>query len=157
MGMRNKIAVSLAVLGTIGLALQLVPVDAGYNPPVRPEHRLEAQSNVPAEVERVLNKACRNCHSHETEWPWYSRVAPASWLIARDVDKARRAMNLSEWTVQNGRTRGRAVGTLMAACAGLQAGRMPPSPYRTMHPEARLSTEEVRAFCEWTTAEARRR
>ena len=153
--MRKILAVGLVVLGGVGIVLQLVPVDAGYNPPVNPQHRLEARANVPPGAQAVLNKACRNCHSNETDWPWYARIAPASWLVARDVAKARKAMNLSEWAVQNGRTRGRAIGTLTAACAGLQAGRMPPAPYRLVHPEARLSAGEVQNFCEWAGAEAR--
>src|SRR5207249_4410353 len=96
------------------------------------------------------NKACRNCHSYDTPWPWYAKVAPVSWVVARDVEGARKALNFSEWAVQAGREPTTAMGSLSAACAVLITGSMPPRQYRLVHPEARLSEEEVNSFCTWT-------
>jgi cytochrome c len=106
-------------------------------------------------VETILRSACKDCHSHETRWPWYASVAPLSWIVAGDVARARRAMDLSEWTEKAGARPGIAGGTLMAACAGVEAQRMPPAGYRRMHPEARLSAAQVDTLCGWATAEAR--
>jgi len=140
----------------LGLAvIQFLPEKHISNPPVIAGHTIEAGLNVPAPVEKILNTACKDCHSQQTRWPWYARVAPISWMVAGDVEKARRAMNLSEWTEEAGARPGIAVGTLMAACAGVEGQRMPPAGYRKMHPEARLTAAQVDTLCGWTTAEAR--
>ena len=76
----------------IGIGIQFVPVEGiGHNPPER--HVPEA----PAEVKAILRGSCMDCHSHETLWPWYARLAPGSWLMARDVRRARAHFNISEW------------------------------------------------------------
>jgi heme-binding protein len=140
----------------LGLAvIQFLPVRRGSNPAVIPGHTIEASLNVPAPVENILQNACKDCHSHETRWPWYASVAPLSWMVARDVEKARQAMDLSEWTEQAGARPGMAMGTLMAACAGVEGQRMPPAGYRRMHPEARLTAAQVNTLCGWATAETR--
>ena len=135
--------------------IQFLPVKPGSNPAVIPGHTIEAGLDVPAPVESILNHACKDCHSHETRWPWYARIAPVSWMVAADVERARRAMDLSEWTVQAGARPSTAMGTLLAACAGVEAQRMPPAAYRRMHPEARLTAAQVEAMCGWATSEAR--
>jgi Haem-binding domain len=131
----------------LGLAvIQFLPVKHASNPAVIPAHTIEAGLDVPAPVEKILNSACKDCHSHETRWPWYARVAPLSWMVADDVERARQGMNLSEWTEQAGARPGTAVGTLLAACAGVEAKLMP---------EARLNAAQVETLCGWTRAEAR--
>src|SRR6478672_7737844 len=72
------------------LAAQIVPVTR-VNPPV------EGDLTAPADVKAVLRRACYDCHSNETVWPWYSHVAPVSWLVADDVNKGRRHWNFSTW------------------------------------------------------------
>jgi hypothetical protein len=131
--------------------MQFLPGKHPGNPPVIPSHTIEANLNVPGPVEKILNSACKDCHSHETRWPWYAKVAPLSWMVAGDVERARKAMDLSEWTTRPGV----AVGTLMAACAGVEGQRMPPAGYRKMHPEANLTAAQVNAVCGWVTAETR--
>src|SRR5579883_3131417 len=93
--------------------LQFVPVKSVSNPKVTPSHTIEANLEVPANVEKILNDSCKNCHSYETRLPWYGRVAPVSWMLAGDVERARQAMNLSEWGVQAGAKPGKAIGTLL--------------------------------------------
>lgn len=79
-------------------------------------------------------RACKDCHSNETEWPWYSSTAPASWLVQRDVEEARPHFNVSEWgTVENHGDE---------AAELVRAGEMPPWLYLSAHPEARLSDGE---------------
>ena len=133
-----------------GLAvLQLVPGMGVVNPPVQQWQTIEASVEIPARVSAVLARACRNCHSNETVVPWYGKLAPGSWLLARDVNKARRAMNLSTWAVGPGSRPRAAAATLAAACADIRSGRMPLAPYRLMHPESRLSAGDKQAFCDW--------
>src|SRR5450759_4293447 len=88
--MKGKVAWASGALGLILVGIQVVPVDR-RNPAV--------ESEVPAspEVRTILHRACYDCHSNETVWPWYSRIAPLSWLIAHDVHEGRDNLNLSTW------------------------------------------------------------
>jgi heme-binding protein len=89
---KKALVISLGGIGVALVAIQLVPVrDVGSNPPER--YQLDA----PPEVTAVLRRACFDCHSNETRWPLYSRIAPGSWLMARDVHKGRKHFNFSEW------------------------------------------------------------
>jgi hypothetical protein len=86
------------------------------------------------ETRALAKRACFDCHSNETVWPWYSNIAPVSWLVARDVTEGRDAMNFSDWgqTAQRGQKVARQV----------QRGAMPPSFYPPMHPTAQLTADE---------------
>jgi len=77
--------------------------------------------------------ACGDCHSNRTQWPWYSHVAPVSWLVQHDVDEGRSKLNASEM--------GRPQKDAGEAAEAVRSGEMPPRQYTLMHPEARLSTE----------------
>src|SRR5271170_7385036 len=88
-----RVVVAVMVLLVAG---QLVPVDR-RNPGIDPSRTIYATEKVPAPVQAVLARSCQNCHSNQTSWPWYSYVAPVSWMVADDVHSARRKMNFSEW------------------------------------------------------------
>jgi hypothetical protein len=123
------------------------------NPHIDPAARLQAKTEVPSQVDRILRKACFDCHSSQTRWPWYSQLPPALWMVSRDVEKARNAMNFSDWPDPLGKTN-RASGLLLAVCAVLRAERMPPARYLALHPEARLSAAEVDTICSWSQTQA---
>jgi hypothetical protein len=122
------------------------------NPPVDPSRTLQAQVNVSPEAAAILDRACRDCHSHETRWPWYSHVAPVMWWLADHVDEGREHLNLSDWSKYDAR---RADRKLDEICEEATKGHMPLRGYPFMHPEARLTEGDVRALCVWTE-EARR-
>ncbi|HYP14104.1 MAG TPA: heme-binding domain-containing protein, partial [Bryobacteraceae bacterium] len=124
----------MGVVLTIGL-LQVLPIGRQTNPVTPVEHRFDRHLQVTAEVDKLLDRACMDCHSNETRWPWYSRVAPVKWMVARDVEKGRKVMNLSEWSQRSGRRPELAASMLMSACATAKAGRMPRFPYAILHPE----------------------
>lgn len=88
--MQTTFTQALILSGLIFTVVQLPPLGSKTNPPVRPDHSLEAALKVPEDVEKILTSACKNCHSNQTEWPWYARVAPVSWILARDVARGRR-------------------------------------------------------------------
>jgi hypothetical protein len=132
--------------------LQVVPSPVPQPKPKRPRWTIQSELPVSQSVEGMLKRSCLDCHSDTTRMPWYAHIAPISWLIQQDVHNARKAVDFSEWTERYGEKPGRAMGSLMAACAGVQSGRMPPAPYLFMHPDARLTAEERQTFCEWTTA-----
>jgi mono/diheme cytochrome c family protein len=129
--MVKKIVLIVVVAGIALFALmQLVPLGRDHtNPPV-----VQAVSWDSPQTEALVQRACMNCHSNQTEWPWYSNVAPASWLLAMDVADGRDQMNFSDWG-----ERGRAVKDLVRE---VERGSMPPGRYLALHPEAKLSAEE---------------
>jgi hypothetical protein len=134
---------------------QLAPGPSAANPPVLPGRTVQENLHVPEHIARLLERSCMDCHSNQTRWPWYSRVAPGSWMVRTDVANARRAMNFSEWSGHAPRPE-MSVGLLAAACANVQSARMPLPRYLMLNPGARLSEEEKRLFCEWTHTEIAR-
>jgi len=113
------------------LAAQLVPYGRDHdNPPVRSDPPWPSP-----DVRELAVAACYDCHSNETDWPWYSNVAPVSWLVQRDVDEGRDELNWSEGDDDYD-----------DAAEEIEVGSMPPIQYRADHPEARLSAEEEAAL-----------
>jgi heme-binding protein len=101
----------------------------------------------------IVQRACQNCHSQRTEWPWYSRVAPMSWLIARDVQQARLHMNLSQWQDYSTDDRRRLLSEIGSA---VRNHKMPVQRYVLLHPEARLTDSERQQIYRWTRTERSR-
>lgn len=125
-----------AVIGVaaVGIGIQFVPVaDIGTNPPAR--FRIDA----PAEVAGILQRSCYDCHSNETHWPLYSRIAPGSWLMARDVHRGRNHLNFSEWGSVDQDER---QDDLESCWDQVESGQMPPRVYLPLHPSARLSESD---------------
>lgn len=118
------------------------------NPPVVASRSLEAHVQVPANVSPILKRACGDCHSSETMWPWYSHVAPASWLVIDDVNSGRRHINFQDWEAQENPKE--ATEHLALICKEVQEKGMPPFLYRIMHKDSRLSVEDVTALCSWS-------
>ena len=140
-----RIAVALIVL----FALAQVVRPERSNPPVDPAKTLQATTPVPPQVSAVFARSCQNCHSSLTEWPWYSQIAPVSWLIADDVNDGRRELSLSAWGEYNDRRKAR---KLQEICEQVEQHKMPIAGYVFMHPQARLNDADRRAICDWTAA-----
>ncbi|MGZ8480233.1 MAG: heme-binding domain-containing protein [Candidatus Binatia bacterium] len=122
-----------AALAIALCAAQLVPL-ARSNPAQRnfPE--------APVEVQALLRRSCNACHSNETVWPWYARVAPASFLITRDVKDGRKKLNLSTW---DGYDKTRKSRKKKEIAREVGKGDMPPWFYVSLHPEAKLSARSA--------------
>jgi mono/diheme cytochrome c family protein len=136
MSARLRNVAKIVVLTGIGLiaVLQLVPYGRDHTNPAATR---EPEWDRPAT--RVLAvRACFDCHSNETRWPWYSHLAPFSWLVQRDVDVGRRVLNFSEWD-RPYEEAGESAKTVLE-------GEMPPAMYLPLHPSARLSAEEKRSL-----------
>jgi len=101
----------------------------------------------------LIQRACQNCHSQNTKWPWYSHVAPVSWLLAHDVQQARSHMNFSQWQDYSTDDRLR---LLSAVGSAVRNRAMPPQRYLLLHPEARLGDEERQQIYRWTRNERHR-
>jgi len=141
----------LALLGILVLIQLWRP--SRENPPVRPQDTIEARTSMPPGIASILHRACRDCHSHETAWPWYGNVAPVSWIVAHDVQEGREHLNLSTWA-QYGNEDGAL--HLGEVCKEVRSGAMPMGRYVRVHPEAALSEDDRRAICEWTRDEGKR-
>jgi len=124
--------VSWAAVGFgILFGVQLVPYEREHtNPPVASGPRWDSNA-----TRTLFFRVCRDCHSNETVWPWYSNFAPASWLVQHDVDEGRSHLNVSEW--------GRAEQHGDEAADMVRTGQMPPWFYTPLHPGARLSPTEL--------------
>lgn len=128
------ILILIVVVVGFFLIIQLVPYGKNHtNPPVVQE----PQWNSP-ETRALAQRACYDCHSNESTWPWYSNIAPISWLVQRDVDEGRAKLNFSEWGMGEQETE-----ELYEVVA---EGEMPPRIYLITHPEARLSAAEKEAL-----------
>ncbi|HTI29699.1 MAG TPA: heme-binding domain-containing protein [Methylomirabilota bacterium] len=131
--MVKRAVVTLFLVGVVGLiGMQFVPYGRDHtNPPVVSEPAWDSPATRATAV-----KACFDCHSNQTVWPWYSNIAPASWLVQHDVDEGRSHLNFSTWKPGDGEE----------ASEMVSSGRMPPFQYRLAHPEANLSDAEKAAF-----------
>ena len=140
-----------AVFGCIALAVVIQAYrPARDNPPIVETRTLEAAVTVPAEVEQILARSCNDCHTDQTHWPWYSNVAPISWMIADHVSNGRRHLNFSEWLrpgVDDPAEYTRQ--KFVSACRELRIGRMPLFSYEFLHPGARLSSIQIQTICDW--------
>jgi hypothetical protein len=133
------------------LAIQLVR-PARTTPPTDPSRTMAAIVQVPPEVATVLDRACRDCHSHDTRWPWYSNVAPVSWFVIDHVNHGRRHFNYSDWAQYD---KDQVPRLLKDICALTRKEQMPISSYLWLHPEARISDRDITALCDWTDAQLR--
>jgi len=128
--MKKLLGLFVLTLIFLFLLIQLIPYGKDTtNPPViqdAPWNSLQAR--------QVAQRACYDCHSNETVWPWYSRIAPVSWLVYRDVQEGRSKLNFSEWGMAEQEVED--IGEVIAE------GKMPPLQYLLMHPSARLTAAE---------------
>ena len=122
----------------------------GMSPPVIPSRTIEAHLAVPHNVQMIFRRACKDCHSFETRWPWYNRLPIVSGFLQRDVQRARLRMNLSDWSAKLAEGEDEAHATLNGICEGLQSDSMPLRQYRWMHRESRLTRGDVETVCRWT-------
>jgi hypothetical protein len=133
-----------------GFALLQLTNPAQTNPPV--VHDLAAGDPPPAEIATLLHAACYDCHSYETKWPFYSRIAPASWLVTSDVMEGRENFNFSEWPQDSQK----AAKKLERINEMLDYREMPPKKYTLLHADARLTEEQRKAIMDWTTTMAKK-
>jgi hypothetical protein len=110
-------------------------------------------ASVPADIQRIFARACQDCHSNNTDWPWYSHIFPMSHLIAADVEQGRSFVNMSRW--QN-YSRGSQLGILAAMSNAAVEREMPPSRYLLIHGDARLSDADRHDLAAWARQESAR-
>lgn len=126
----KRLSIFVGVLAILFGLMQLVPYGRTHS---NPSFRVEPEWDSPRTRELTV-RACFDCHSNETRWPWYADVAPMSWVVMYDVEKAREIVNFSEWHRPH---------PAAPYCAhSVSARSMPPYKYRMAHPEADLTEQE---------------
>ncbi len=119
--------------------MQLIPLNQ-TNPPIIQD------ASAPADIKLILKTSCYDCHSNETKWPWYSRVAPGSFLITRDVFEGRKHLNFSEFADMDAFDSTDIGDEILEM---LEEGKMPILPYLLLHPGASLSDSQTMALMDW--------
>lgn len=135
----KKLKVFGGLLAVAFVGIQFVPVNRE-----NPEKRSEVDA--PDEVKAILRRSCYDCHSNETVWPWYSYVAPVSWLIESDVRKGRKHVNFSNWDKAGSDERKE---IRHESYEEVDHGEMPMSIYTLIHPDAKLSDKDKSALKDW--------
>ena len=99
------------------------------------------------QVGAILDRSCQDCHSSRTSWPWYSRVAPVSWIVSKHVREGREMLDFSEWA-----NHPHSEDERMLICDAVSEGRMPLPEYTVIHRNAKLSKRDVELICGWAAA-----
>lgn len=158
--MKLKIRKTLKWTGIVLAALFLLAQlkqPAQTNPAIDPARTMQAHIQVTPQVAAIFERACRDCHSNQTTWPWYSYVAPVSWFVRDHVNHGRLHLNFDDWTQENKHRGGQAASeTLNAICKEVQSGVMPLDSYIWLHPRAKLSPSDIETICRWTKTEHER-
>jgi len=150
--MKKLIKLGLIIIGVIIILIQLYRPERFTTQEVSSNH-ITKKLIVPANVESILKRSCFDCHSNHTRWPWYSNVAPMSWLVIDDVNKGRSKMNFSEWGKLSG---SKQEIKLDKICEEITEGEMPLPNYLLIHKEAELSQADKDILCGWANSELKR-
>lgn len=143
--MNKIIKIILYALIILLIVIQLIPVDLPQNANPTNNDIIVAEEVSP-EISRIFSVACYDCHSSQVKYPWYSKVAPASWLVARDVKSGIEAMNLSEWGELSKRQK---LLYLDQISGVVKSGEMPLKAYTIIHRDAELSDQEREMLAKW--------
>jgi len=142
--MRRLIKLVSILTGVVFLGMQFVPA----TPPsaAQPKDGAHMAQVINPRVGAILDRSCQDCHSNRTKWPWYSHVAPVSWIISKHVIEGREVLDFSQWAKQP-----HSEGERMLICDAVQDGRMPLPEYTIIHRDAKLSQQDVKLICDWAT------
>ena len=106
------------------------------------------QVEVPENIQTILTTACMDCHSNQTNYWWYNHIAPVSWMVSDHITEGKSELNFSEWGTMDIFEK---ITKLEEICQETERKSMPLKSYRTIHPKAKLSDEQIAELCDWTT------
>ena len=150
--MSKRIKQAAMVFVAVFAAAQFVRPER-TQPPTDVSRAIQAQIGTASGLAAVLDRACSDCHSNKTVWPWYTQFAPVSWWLVNHVNEGRQNLNISEFGKL---PRDRQDRKLRQICDEVTDGQMPLSSYLPMHPAARLSEQDKQTLCDWTETERQR-
>ena len=140
--MSRRLKQAALVMGIVFAAAQLVRPERA-NPTTDASRTIQAHVGTTSELVTILDRSCRDCHSNNTVWPWYTQIAPLSWLMARGVAEGRKAVNFSEWASYPPDVQRM---LLSVSCQDATSGKMP-GPYTRVRPETKLSPQDIETIC----------
>ena len=140
--MTKRLKQAAVVFVVVLAAAQFIRPDR-TNPATDVSRTIDAHVGTGSELVALLDRACSDCHSNATVWPWYTQVAPLSWLMAHAVTEGRKAVNFSEWS---GYSPSQQRTLLSVSCDDASTGRMPGA-WTLIHRDARLSSHDVETIC----------
>lgn len=141
----KAVKIILLTLLVVFIIIQFLPSGIPENKP-EDENSLDKSGMVPEPVLIQLRTSCYDCHSNQTNLPWYSRVAPFSWLLADHIEEGRSHLNFSEWGSYNNRKK---IGILEEIMDEVESGAMPLKSYLLIHRDARLDAEDISILSAW--------
>jgi lysozyme family protein len=144
--MKTKLKWFVVALFVVFIGLQFTS-PARTNPSFDEKQTLQSLENVPPEVSNIFARSCNDCHSNQTNWRWYTHIAPVSWFVVGHVNDGRADLNFSEWGSYSERMRET---RLKAVCALVEKDRMPLESYVWVHSEADLSANDAKIICDWS-------
>ncbi|MBA2493311.1 MAG: heme-binding domain-containing protein [Acidobacteria bacterium] len=148
--MKRFLKIAAIILAAAFVVIQFIRPDF-TNPPVNQSETLEASTQVPKNVEAILTNSCKDCHSYESQYPWYSKIQPSAWFLARHIEEGRHEMNLSVWNTYEAKRKRR---KLSQMCEQAESHEMPLPSYLWIHRSAKLSDEQIEILCNWTRQES---
>ena len=140
--MRRRVKQVAVVFVIVFAAAQLIRPDRA-NPATDAARTIQAHAGTTSELAAVLDRSCRDCHSNNTVWPWYTQIAPLSWRMASGVAEGRKAVNFSEWASDPPDVQRM---LLSVSCQDARSGKMP-GPYTFVRPETKLSPQDIETTC----------
>lgn len=144
--MKKFFKILLIFLLAVFVIIQFIPSGRQGNQPIAGQDIFEIQE-IPSDVDIILNNACYDCHSQSVIYPWYSYVAPVSWLVARDVNMGRDHLDFGKWGELSKRDKIKVLGEVAEE---VEDGNMPMQIYINMHSEADLTEEQRELIVNWS-------
>lgn len=141
------IKITLVIIALSLMAIQFIPNEMPENKPVNNNDDIIGSGLVPLEITGILKTSCYDCHSNQTRFPWYSKMAPSSWLLARDIKTGRKNLNFSQW---NSYSKRKKISRLESIREEVTSGEMPLPKYTIIHRKARLNEKQISAISKWT-------
>lgn len=135
----------LIVLAVIFIAIQFIPSGIPENNP-DDKNSIVHSNLIAGPVLEQIRKSCFDCHSNQVQFPWYSKLAPTSWLLANHISEGRSHLNFSEWEAYSNREK---IGLLEEIKDEVGSGKMPLKSYLLIHKDAKLNSEDISALLKW--------
>jgi hypothetical protein len=143
--MHRLAKLTLILLGLVFIGMQFVSTAA--TPKTSAPTGVRMAEAIDPQVGAILDRSCQDCHSDRTNWPWYSHVAPVSWIVSKHVSEGREMLDFSAWADQphSGDER-------MLICDAVSSRSMPLASYTMIHRKAKISPLDVKLICDWAAA-----
>ena len=151
--MKKALKIALLILAIAFVGIQFFQIDK-TNPEIVQAETLESIIAVPLDVKIILGKACNDCHTNNTRYPWYSYIQPNGWFLRSHVDDGRRHLNFDKFTTYDANKQSK---RLEEMCEEVTEGKMPLPSYLWIHRDAVLTETEKKALCDWTATAAQAR